>query len=393
MARFITFLAAVTVSIHLQAEPEDQSEAAHQAAIDAFYPVMISAVNEGRLNAARELCEKAIAWQPQNPVHFYNLGCIESKAGNVGRAFEALYQAVSLGYADVKSLETDPDLAALRGHQSFNDMVVYATRNARKQPGAGQSQAPSTTPASNTPPATTAAPGFSAQLEPEAAPAPAQLTANGPVGLFFMTRYWMATRSLEKAVWYFAPDGTAYENPAGGFSTAELAAHQGRKGTISIEGTKMTLAVTGGRGAGKTSYGSYEPNAAETSFYWDMGSFIPVRGFRVGTSVAGTYEGGFSSGSGSTSGSVARTLVLRDDGSFSLSGAASVSATSRESRASAGASGNIASGTWKAATYSLTLTDSSGQAKRGIAFPWDDEKTPVYPDQFYFDGIMWKRRN
>jgi hypothetical protein len=84
-------------------------------------------------------------------------------------------------------------------------------------------------------------------------------------------------------------------------------------------------------------------------------------------------------------------LTLRDDGTFSLSGAASVSATSRESRASAGASGPISSGTWRASTYSLTLTGSSGSAKRGIAFPWDDEKTPVYPDQFYFDGIMWKR--
>lgn len=389
MLRCIALVVAAILSFGLQAAPPGQDEQARQAAIDAFYPVMISAVNEGRLDAARELCEKAIAWQPGNPVHFYNLACIESKAGDAGRALEALHQAVSLGYADLRSLQTDPDLAALRGTQSFNDMLRLAARNANHQPEVGQGRAPATA----TVQPTQSAAGFSAQPSSEAAPAQARLTPTGPVGLFFMTRYWMATRSLEKAVWYFAPDGTAYENPAGGFSAAELAAHQGRKGTISLNGEKLTLSVTGGRDAGKTSYGSYEPNPAEISFYWDMGSFVPVRGFAAGASVAGTYEGGFSSGTSSTSGSVARTLTLRDDGTFSLTGAASVSASSRASRVSAGASGNIASGTWKASTYSLTLTDSSGQSKRAVAFPWDDEKTPVYPDQFYFDGIMWKRRN
>lgn len=389
MVRRIALSLAAMVSFELPAAPPGEDEQAHQAAIDAFYPVMIEAVNQGRLGAARELCEKAIAWQPRNPVHFYNLACIESKAGDVGRAFEALHQALSLGYADVKSLQTDPDLAGLRGTQSFSDMLRLAADNTRNQPGGGPGQPPASAAAQ---PARSAVP-LSAQLEPEAAPAQARLTANGPVGLFFMTRYWMATRSLEKAVWYFAPDGTAYENPSGGFSAAELAAHPGRKGTIRLEGEKLILAVTGGRGAGKASYGRYEPNPAETSFYWDMGSFIPVQGFKAGASVAGVYEGGFSSGSGSTSGSVARTLTLRDDGTFSLTGAASVSATSRESRASGGASGSLSSGTWKTSTYSLTLTDTSGRAKRAVAFPWDDEKTPVYPDQFYFDGIMWKRRN
>ena len=28
-------------------------------------------------------------------------------------------------------------------------------------------------------------------------------------GLFYMQKYWIATRNLEKAVWYFAPDGVA----------------------------------------------------------------------------------------------------------------------------------------------------------------------------------------
>ena len=139
------------------------------------------------------------------------------------------------------------------------------------------------------------------------------------------------------------------------------------------------------------STGSYETKPGENTFFWDMGNFVPVGGFKAGSSVAGTYEGGFSSATGSTSGSVARTLTLRDDGSYSLSGAGTLSATSRESRVTGGASGMISSGSWRASTYSLTLTGSAGDVKRSIAFPWDDQKTPVYPDRFYFDGIMWKR--
>src|SRR5689334_20009290 len=72
-------------------------------------------------------------------------------------------------------------------------------------------------------------------------PAPAMVVGGRPVGLYFMTKYWIATRSLEKTVWYFAPDGTAYERIETGFSEKDLAEHKGGKGKLSVEGENLVL--------------------------------------------------------------------------------------------------------------------------------------------------------
>jgi hypothetical protein len=60
----------------------------------------------------------------------------------------------------------------------------------------------------------------------EQPPAP-RISGGGPVGLYFMTRFWSYTGTLEKAAWYFAPDGRVYQNLETGFSAGDLAAHQG----------------------------------------------------------------------------------------------------------------------------------------------------------------------
>jgi hypothetical protein len=57
-----------------------------------------------------------------------------------------------------------------------------------------------------------------------------RVTSSGPVGVFFMTRYWSGG-SLEKAAWYFASDGNVYQNLESGVTAADLAAHKGPKGT------------------------------------------------------------------------------------------------------------------------------------------------------------------
>lgn len=200
-----------------------------------------------------------------------------------------------------------------------------------------------------------------------------------------MTRY-SSFSGLEKAVWYFAPDGMAYENPIGGFTEKDLAAHPGRVGTAEVVGEELRVSWTGGSEKGKVEGGSYEPSEDGETFNWDLGIFTPVEGFAPKQGIEGKWQGGFSTGSGGNSGAVARTLELRADGTFSLSGSATLSATDSTTTATAGAVGAIDTGKWSLAPYTLTL----GQRK-AIAFPWDDEETPVNPDQFYFDGIMWSR--
>ena len=52
----------------------------------------------------------------------------------------------------------------------------------------------------------------------------AGMTAKGPVGLWFMTRYMPSLHTLEKSAWYFSPDGVAYEHVVHGLSVEDLAA-------------------------------------------------------------------------------------------------------------------------------------------------------------------------
>lgn len=220
----------------------------------------------------------------------------------------------------------------------------------------------------------------------EGDPPAAEITDGRPVGLFFMTRFWSYTNSLEKAVWYFAPDGRVYHNLASGFSEAELQAHQGKQGTYEVVDGKLkvTWADT------QVTEGDFEANGG--AFNWDGGIFTPVRPFEDGTELAGTYEGGesFNAGGGN-SGSTSTTMELRPDGTFSRASAGSVQSTSSESVVEAGGQG-ASEGRWEVGTYSLVLTGSDGTVQRSIAFPYDDADTPVYPDRLYFAGTMYTRQ-
>jgi hypothetical protein len=205
-----------------------------------------------------------------------------------------------------------------------------------------------------------------------------------PVGLYLMTRYWIATRSLEKAVWYFTRDGRVYVDLEDGFSDDILAKHKGRHGTVSVDGDRMTIAWSNGQ----TSTARFEK--ADGGFNYDMGLFAPVKGFSDASELNGRWEGGSSVSFGGGSSLTSRELNLKPDGTFSGATAASISSASDESVVSAGSHGGI-SGKWELHGYALVLTYDDGKVVRGVTFPFDDEKTPVYPDRFYFAGTRYKK--
>jgi hypothetical protein len=217
-------------------------------------------------------------------------------------------------------------------------------------------------------------------------PPKAEIADGKPTGLFFMTRFWSYTNSLEKVVWYFAPDGHVYQNLASGFSAEDLQAHQGNRGTYEVSGGKLKVTWADG----KVTEGDIKADG--TGFSWDGGIFTAVQPFDADKSLAGTYEGGesFNSGGGNSA-SASNTLELREDGTFRRAGVASVQSTSDQSVVEAGTQGQ-ADGTWKVAGYSLVLTGADGKVQRAIAFPYDDKDTPVYPDRMYFAGTMYKRQ-
>ena len=216
-------------------------------------------------------------------------------------------------------------------------------------------------------------------------PAAAGFDGGRPVGLYFMTRFWIGTGSLEKSAWYFAPDGRVFENPERGFSDEALGAHQGQQGIATVEGEDLIV---------NWSNGTKTQSRLERDgdgFSWDGGIFVPVEPFADSSDLAGRWEGGDSLSFGGNFASTSRTLELREDGTFTWDSIAFLAGTTEESELSASASGGT-SGTWELADYILRLTDSNGNVVTGVTFPYDDEETAVFPDRFFFRGTMYKKQ-
>lgn len=201
-----------------------------------------------------------------------------------------------------------------------------------------------------------------------------------PVGLYFMTRFWSGTGSLEKAVWYFTEDGRVYRDLEQGFSDDVLAQHKGPHGTVTADGEDMVIKWSDGKETRATL------EREKDGFSWDMGIFTPVERFDDESELVGRWEGGNSVSFGGGSASSVRSLDLREDGTFGQSSAGSVSARSAESAVSGGGT-SAAAGKWKLDGYNLALEYDDGTVVRGVTFPYDDGESK----RLYFAGVMYKR--
>jgi hypothetical protein len=370
----VGLIITIATSIPLRAQDD---AASRREAIEMMYPVMIHALETKNFGRARNICDQAIIWEPQNPVHHYNLACIEAQAGGarLPYALGALELAIALGFNEVDHLKTDPDLQPLHGDPKFIELVRKATYNATVDAATSAITFP-------------AAPSKKADAPTTAAasetPAPAAFQEGVPVGLYFMTRYQVAPRTRENAVWYFAPDRRVYRNLEFGCSSEDLAAHQGLRGTASADGNRLVVTWSDGT---KT---AADLERDGTGFLWDMGIFRAVNAFRDPGEAAGVYEAAQLSGLGS-GGVGDQRLELRADGTFSWSGVAFTDTASGRVALLVG-SDRMSKGHWKLGNHSLILTDEKGTIWRGIAFPDDDAKTVIKPDRLFFGGKVYKRQ-
>lgn len=375
MKNLLFVFAALVIGVRAQPVGDDR-----HAAIEASYREMMNAAQSGDFTKARSLCQQAMAAEPREPKHRYNFACIEAIIARkeIDLSLTALEQAVTLGFNNSGALQADPDLASLRSDPRFDSLVAAAERNAAAVP------ANATTPATTPVVREAQVPRAVAQMTEAEKPAPASFRSGSPVGLYFMTRYWSYTHTLEKAAWYFAPDGAVYENLDHGFSSADLAAHAGRKGRAHFDGGKLSVTWVNGQKA--------ESNVERdgTGFAWDMGSFTPVQPITNAAAVAGVYEGGESLSHGGNQVAVSKRLELHADGTFSWEGISFVSGDTAATKLYAGANGGTA-GSWQADAYSIALTDADGRVFRAIAFPYSVGETAGPSDHLFFAGIMYKR--
>ena len=77
------------------------------------------AYDRGDWAAAAEAAEQWAEKAPGDGTAAYNAACAHALAGNAGPALEWLDRAGAAGFAGVRSIDEDPDLAAVRDHPGF----------------------------------------------------------------------------------------------------------------------------------------------------------------------------------------------------------------------------------------------------------------------------------
>ncbi len=81
---------------------------------DALWYLGAAYTDDGDYRKGLEIDRRLVRLRPDDPTALYNLACSYSLLQRVDKAIEALGKAISLGYSDLKHMETDADLELLR---------------------------------------------------------------------------------------------------------------------------------------------------------------------------------------------------------------------------------------------------------------------------------------
>lgn len=203
-------------------------------------------------------------------------------------------------------------------------------------------------------------------------------------GLYLMTRFMGG--SLEMKSWYFK-GGRFAQDPRQAAADPDFAAIEqlspGTTGTVQAQGDQWTFSWTSGRS--KTA--RHEPGKGEGGcFYWDMGLYCPVAGFKPGQLLDGTYSGSIGSGQASAS----RSYTFTPDGRYRVSTTGAVSAVGTAG-AVHGGSTTAQAGRYRLRGHVVTFSPDGGAEQSLTAFPYEPSADPGKPARLYVGGFMLKR--
>ena len=103
-----------TIQRHLELNPHDTR---------AIYCAANNLVSIGEKEKGREMAERALGQDENEPVVLYNVACICAVQGDPERSLELLERAVEQGWGDRAWLETDSDLDSLRNNPRFQSLL------------------------------------------------------------------------------------------------------------------------------------------------------------------------------------------------------------------------------------------------------------------------------
>ncbi|MFP4445254.1 MAG: tetratricopeptide repeat protein [Desulfosudaceae bacterium] len=112
----------------------------YQAALDR-HPHCLNCLNRlanlyarhQRYADAAAVLKKMAGIVPKTPVVFYNLACMQARAGNREKAVNSLKKAIRLGYDKTDRIKTDPDLENIRDTGYYHHLIKKFDSTAQNQ--------------------------------------------------------------------------------------------------------------------------------------------------------------------------------------------------------------------------------------------------------------------
>lgn len=89
---------------------------------------VLQAFDAGDYTRAIALLNEYLDRLPNDPVMLYNLACAHARLGDADSAASALHRAFKNGFDNINHMRTDPDLASLREHPIYREILDAADR-------------------------------------------------------------------------------------------------------------------------------------------------------------------------------------------------------------------------------------------------------------------------
>lgn len=100
-----------------------RSTARHPEDLEGLAELATTLTRLGRHAEGLEVDERLAKLAPRDPTVLYNLACSLALCGRHETALDTLERAVELGYADLKHLLEDEDLASVREFERFRTLA------------------------------------------------------------------------------------------------------------------------------------------------------------------------------------------------------------------------------------------------------------------------------
>lgn len=116
---------------HAQFDDPDQAALARELAnlaaererVDELRRDSVEAFHDGDYTKAAGLLEAILQIQPGDTTALYNLACVRAMQGQVEPALEHLVAAIERGFVNFRHLTRDPSLEAIRGNETYQQIV------------------------------------------------------------------------------------------------------------------------------------------------------------------------------------------------------------------------------------------------------------------------------